>query len=108
MEDLHEELQRVAHGSPEEQEILKRGRERVEHKTDEFRLVRNAGLRAAASSPERIIRQNTSRDIGRTAVELITDEHRLPAVAPASGKVFDQEKHAVGPAPGQIFDHDKH
>jgi hypothetical protein len=110
MDDLHKELRRVAHGSSEEQEILKLGRERVEHKTDEFRAIRNAGLKAAAaSSPERIVRQDASRDIGETAVELITGEHELPApLGPDSPQVFDQERHATGPAPGQIFDGDKH
>jgi hypothetical protein len=77
MEDLHAELSRVAPGSAEEKAILARGRQRVEHQTDEFRIEKIPKL-LEASSDRQIVGSDVARHVAHAAIEQVTDEHRIP------------------------------
>lgn len=76
MEDLHEELEHVAPGSAKEKEILRTARQRREHKTDEFRLVRNSNMSEAAH--EGVVRGREAQHAAKVAIEQVTGEHQIP------------------------------
>lgn len=76
MEDLHEELNRVAPGSADERQILATARQRRQDKTDEFRAVRNNRLEQTAEHG--VIDPAAAQQIGKEAIEHVTGEHRIP------------------------------
>ena len=76
MDDLHQELDRVAHGSGDEHKILEEARQRREHKTDEFRIIRNAGLEAASENG--IVHGTEAQHVTKVAIEQVTGEHEIP------------------------------
>jgi len=80
MEDLQQELARVAPGSPEEQRVLDQARQRREEKTDEFRIVRNAELEAASENG--IVRGTQAQHAAQKAIEQVTGEHQIPVAHP--------------------------
>jgi hypothetical protein len=76
MQDLHQELARLAPGSPEEQDVLQKARERRDHKTDEFRVVRNDAMNDTAEHG--VIRGHEAQHAAQIAITQVTGEHAIP------------------------------
>ncbi len=76
MEDLHQELSQTVPGSDKEKAILQAARARREHKTDEFRIVRNANMSEVAH--EGIVRGREAQHAAKVAIEQVTGEHQIP------------------------------
>lgn len=86
VEDLHSELQRVAPGSPEEEAILEEARARREQKTNEFRVVRNAGLEQTAENG--IVDPTAAQQITKIAIKKTASSQEIPVeVVNHSGKM---------------------
>lgn len=76
MQDLHQELASLAPGSPEEQAVLQKARERRDHKTDEFRVVRNNAMHDTAEHG--VIRGHEAQHAAHIAIRQVTGEHEIP------------------------------
>jgi hypothetical protein len=76
VDDLHQELSGVPPGSPQEKAILGKLRDRREHKTGEFRVVRNEGLEQTAENG--VVDPNAAKQIGKDAITHAGGSHEIP------------------------------
>lgn len=76
MEDLHQKLGDIAPNSDEEKRILEEARARKEHKTDEFRIIRNEGLKQTAEHG--VIDPTAAQHVAHVAIEKAGGRQEIP------------------------------